>query len=107
MPGYGLGTNTPSVAATGSNIAGGGASGAFTWTKPRRKAIVFFHPDQTSTDRLYILCNASEASLTSWEAILKPGDYYVSPDGVLVDQIAVYSNEEQTYGTNFAVRGWA
>lgn len=103
---YGGDTINASVQATGSNFTTAEAL-AFNWTYYQKKVLIQNHP--SSGIDLYVLWNdaaSPTAAVTKWDAILQPGDYIGSPDGIMVGRVGIWSTGAATLGTNFAIRGW-
>ncbi len=109
--GYGLGGQDQTVQAVcgdgvGATISAGNTA-IWTFGAVARKVIVSNHPD--SAAKLYIVWNAAatgEASLTNWDAVLSARDYAVSPDGILIKTVDIYTDVDMTDQTNVQVRGW-
>lgn len=98
--------NSASIAATGGNITTPTAV-RYTWAAPNARALVFNHPD--APGNLYVVWNAAastDVSAISWEYVVPPGSGQMSPKDLSVQAVAIYSDANMTYQTDFAVRGW-
>ena len=94
---------TAASASVGTITVAGGQEFRFATTM--RKAFVQSHHD--SGVMLYLSFNSTTASTTDWDIVLDAGDLVITPDGLCVDKITIFSDGAVVYGTGFVVRGWA
>lgn len=108
MSDYGKGIASASVAATETTApVAATTSGLYSWSSDQYKVVVFNHP--AAADYLYIKWNADTCAKTGsgWDACVAPGAELVSPDGILVEKVAVWIDSAMTYGTNHVINGWS
>lgn len=58
------------------------------------------------TGRIFGRWNALSCTDQLFDFFLDPGDAVQSPDGCSVSLVSLWSDENQTYGTDFVVKGW-
>ena len=96
-------TKHAAEAAVGTTL-GGAEKQNYTWAKPRRKVIV--QNAVGSGINIGVRFNADDAGAGVWDVLLQPGDFVVSPDGILIDNVSIYGTDAGTYGTNYSIKGW-
>ena len=106
--GIGLGAESTSVAATMGTpgTLTDGTSDSFTWSAPVR---ALFIQNNDSAANLYISLNGTAASLTDYDARIRPGTYLAIPPafGLLFRRVHIHADgDDAVYGTDFVVKGW-
>lgn len=113
MAHYGLGTREPSEEAsyeTAGEVLADDEKALFSWDPVRIKAFVFARSSLPGS--LFGLWNAAASTTvdedTDWDFELQPGDYAVSPSGIVVTNVALHfrGSSNATLGQHFQVRGW-
>jgi len=73
---------------------------------PRPMSRVLVGLLDTSDTRLLVKWNA-QASASSWDEVVEPGDCKMSPFGIKVSEVGIYSDGgPATFGTEYTVQGW-
>lgn len=88
---------------SGGNLTAG-VKQIFLFSTPVKFARINMHPDAPAG--VFGRWNAEDASETDFDFYLAPGDAEYGPPMVRIIRITLFSTENQTYETDFNVRGF-
>lgn len=95
--------NSTALAATGSNLT---AATAAEFTFSDDSVFCEIYVSESAPATIYGRWNHDDASNTDYDFFLAPGESRRSPEGMVINNLTLYSASGQTYNTDFVIKGY-